>query len=130
VSEYTVFLPETILVITALASAILGFAWRKRPEALWAFALAGTGLATFVTIDMMGLGITNALHLALWPSPIGISGNFTKELKMNVDSFALFFQVMFEFVAFVVIWPPAGSSAPRNRTRGSTTRSCSSPSSA
>jgi len=98
-----VFLPETILVVTALASAVLGFAWRKRPEALWAVALVGTGLASFITIDMMGLGITNALHLSLWPSPIGTRGNFTLELKMNVDAFALFFQLMFQLVALLVI---------------------------
>jgi len=57
---------------------------------------------------MMGLGITNALHLALWPSPVGIRGDFTTELKMKVDSFALFFQVMFEFVAFLVILASRG----------------------
>src|SRR5205807_2016533 len=104
-----VFLPETILVVTALASAVLGFAWRKRPEALWAVALVGTGLASFITIDMMGLGITNALHLSLWPSPIGTRGNFTLELKMNVDAFALFFQLMFLLVALPVIIASRGS---------------------
>jgi F420H2 dehydrogenase subunit N len=103
VAEYTVFLPEAILVTTALASAVLGFAWRSRPERLWAVALAGTALATFVTVDMMGLGFTNALRLAPWPSPVGSQGNFTLELKMNVDQFALFFQVMFEFVALLVV---------------------------
>jgi NADH-quinone oxidoreductase subunit N len=89
--------------VTALASAVLGFAWRKRPEALWAVALGGTALAAFITIDMMGLGITNALHIALWPSPIGTRGNFAAELKMNVDAFALFFQLMFQIVALLVI---------------------------
>ena len=107
-ADYTVFLPETILVATALASAVLGFAWRKRPEWLWAFALAGTGIATFVTLDMMGLGITNALRISLWPSPIDTQGDFTAELKMNVDKFALFFQVMFESVAFLVVLASRG----------------------
>src|SRR5207249_935514 len=117
-SEYTVFLPETILVITALASAVLGFAWRKRPDLLWTFALAGTGLATFVTIDMVGLGITNALHLALWLSPVGVSGNFTRELKMNDDAFALFFQVMFEIVAFLAILASRGFIKPEEPHQG------------
>src|SRR5437870_539824 len=98
--------------------AAFGFAWRKRPDLLWTFALGGTGLATFVTIDMMGLGNTNALHLALWPSPVGVSGNFTGELKMNVDAFALFFQVMFEFVAFLVILASRGFLRPEEPHQG------------
>src|SRR5438034_223317 len=98
--------------------AASGLAWRKRPDLLWTFALAGTGLATFVTIDMMGLGITNALHLALWPSPVGVSGNFTGELKMNVDAFALFFQLMFEFVAFLVILASRGFLRPEEPHQG------------
>jgi NADH-quinone oxidoreductase subunit N len=103
VSNYGVFLPEAILVATALASAVLGFAWRKRPEALWALAAVGTGLAIFLTLDMMGLGVGRALGLTVWPSPVGTQGDFAVELKMKVDTFALFFQLMFEFVAFLVI---------------------------
>ncbi|HKW42742.1 MAG TPA: NADH-quinone oxidoreductase subunit N [Thermoplasmata archaeon] len=102
-SDYAVFLPEAIVVTTALASAVLGFAWRKRPELLWALAAAGTGLAIFITIDMAGLGVTNALGLSLWPSPVGAQGDFSTELKMKVDTFALFFQLMFLFVAFLAI---------------------------
>ena len=128
--DYTVFLPETILVGTALASAVLGFAWRKRPDLLWTIALAGTGVATFITLDMMGLGITNALRLSLWPSPIGTQGDFSVELKLNVDRFALFFQVMFEFVAFLVILGSRGFIRAEEPPRGSTTPSCSSRSSA
>ncbi len=102
------FLPEAILVATALASAVLGFAWRKRPEALWALAVVGTGLAIFVTLDMMGLGITKALGLSLWPAPVGTQGDFAAELKMKVDTFALFFQLMFAFVAFLAILASRG----------------------
>src|SRR5207245_814653 len=103
VSSYGVFLPEAILVATALASAVLGFAWRKRPDLLWAFSVIGTGLAIFVTLDMMGLGVGRALNLSVWPSPVGTQGDFAVELKMRVDTFALFFQLMFEFVAFLAI---------------------------
>src|SRR5439155_1103370 len=112
VAEFSVF------VGVYAAFGLLVFAWRKRPDLLWTFALAGTGLATFVTIDMMGLGITNALHLALWPSPVGVSGNFTGELKMNVDAFALFFQVMFEIVAFLVILASRGFLRPEEPHQG------------
>jgi len=108
VSQYTVFLPEAILVATALGSAVLGFAWRKRPDLLWAFALVGISLATFITLDMMGLGVGSALGVSPWPAPVGTQGDFTAELKMNVDRFALFFQVMFEFVALLAILASRG----------------------
>src|SRR2546425_1993254 len=52
---------------------------------------------------MMGLGVGRALNLSVWPSPVGTQGDFAVELKMRVDTFALFFQLMFEFVAFLAI---------------------------
>src|SRR5438552_108848 len=118
VSSYGVFLPEAILVATALASAVLGFAWRKRPEALWALSAVGTGVAIFVTLDMMGLGIGRALNLTVWPSPVGTDGDFAAELKMKVDTFALFFQLMFEFVAFLVIVGSRGFIRPEEPHQG------------
>jgi proton-translocating NADH-quinone oxidoreductase chain N len=118
VAEYTVFLPEAILIATALASAVLGFAWRTRPERLWLLALAGTTFATFVTLDMMGLGVTKALRLSLWPSPIEGQGDFTAELKMNVDRFSLFFQVVFEFVALLVVLASHGFIRPEEPHQG------------
>ena len=117
-SSYGVFLPEAILVATALASAVLGFAWRKRPEALWALSAVGTGVAIFVTLDMMGLGIGRALNLTVWPSPVGPQGDFAAELKMKVDTFALFFQLMFEFVAFLVIVGSRGFIRPEEPHQG------------
>src|SRR5438445_982463 len=118
VSSYGVFLPEAILVATALASAVLGFAWRKRPEALWALSAVGTGVAIFVTLDMMGLGIGRALNLTVWPSPVGTQGDFAAELEMKVDTFALFFQLMFEFVAFLVIVGSRGFIRPAEPHQG------------
>ena len=117
-SNYGVFLPEVILVVTALASAVLGFAWRKRPELLWILSAVGTGLAIFVTLDMMGLGIGRALNLTVWPSPVGTQGDFAAELKMKVDTFALFFQLMFEFVAFLVIVGSRGFIRPEEPHQG------------
>ena len=107
-SDYAVFLPEVILVVTALASAVLGFAWRRRPEYLWGLALAGTSLSLFVILDMMGLGVTRALGLHIWPSPIANLGDFSEDLKMEVDTFALFFQAMFVFVALLAILASRG----------------------
>jgi len=118
VSNYGVFLPEVILVVTALASAVLGFAWRKRPELLWILSAVGTGLAIFVTLDMMGLGVGGALNLTVWPSPVGTQGDFAAELKMKVDTFALFFQLMFEFVAFLVIVGSRGFIRPEEPHQG------------
>ncbi len=117
-SNYGVFLPEAILVATALASAVLGFAWRRRPEALWALSAIGTGVAIFVTLDMMGLGVGRALNLTLWPSPVGTQGDFAVELKMKIDTFALFFQVMFEFVAILVIIASHGFVRPEEPHQG------------
>src|SRR5439155_1160932 len=118
VSSYGVFLPEAILVATALGSAVLGFAWRKRPDLLWAFSVIGTGLAIFITLDMMGLGIGRALNLSVWPSPVDTQGNFTAELKMKVDTFALFFQLMFAFVAFLAILASRGFIRPEEPHQG------------
>jgi len=107
-SNYFVFLPETILVITGLASVVLGFAWGKRPALLWGLTMAGTLVAIFLTLDMMGLGVSSALNLGLWPSPVGNEGDFAAELKLKVDLFALFFQFVFLFIAFLSILASRG----------------------
>ena len=76
--NYWVFLPETILVVVALSSVVLGFWWQKRPSYLWGLALLGTLAALLITLDMMGLGLSAALGLHLWPSsPLGSQGDFT-----------------------------------------------------
>ena len=108
-SSYFVFLPETILVVVALASVVLGFVWSKRPAYLWGLALAGVIAALFVTLDMMS-GFTSAvgLNLGLWPSPVGTQGDFASDLKMKVDAFALFFQMVFLFIAFLAILASRG----------------------
>src|SRR3990172_5219155 len=107
-SNYFVFLPETVLVITGLASVVLGFAWGKRPALLWGLTMAGTLVAIFLTLDMMGLGVSSALNLGLWPSPVGNEGDFAAELKLKVDLFALFFQFVFLFIAFLSILASRG----------------------
>ncbi len=109
--NYWVLLPETVLVITALASAVLGFAWGKRPTFLWGFALGGTLVALFLTFELMGLGLLHFVGLDLWPYPVnadgGTAGQFA-DLKMNVDQFALFFHAIFLFVAFLAILASRG----------------------
>ena len=107
-ANYWVFLPETILVVVAFASILLGFAWSRRPGYLWALALAGTLAALFVNVDMMGLGVSSALGLNLWPSPVGTQGDFTAALKLKVDAFTLLFDFVFLFVALLAILATRG----------------------
>jgi len=98
-----VFVPEILLIATALGSALLGFVWARKPVALWLFALVGVVVAMFITFDMMGLGFTRALNLPLWPSPVGDAGDFSQELRIDVDEFALFFHTVFLLVALLAI---------------------------
>ncbi len=107
-SNYWVFLPETILVVVAFASIVLGFAWGKKPAYLWGLALAGTLVALVINLDMMGLGLSSALGLNLWPSPIGTAGDFTSDLKLKVDAFALLFDLVFLLIAFLAVLASRG----------------------
>ena len=95
-------------MVVGFACIVLGFAWAKRPVYLWALALAGTLAALVITLDMMGLGIGSLLGLQLWPSPVGTQGDFTGDLKLKVDSFALLFHLVFLFIAFVAILASRG----------------------
>ena len=107
-ANYWVFLPEAILVIVAFASIVLGFAWSTKPGYLWALALAGTLVALFINVDMMGLSVSTALGLNLWPSPVGSAGDFSSTLKLDVNAFALLFDFAFLFVAFLAILASRG----------------------
>ena len=106
--NYLVFLPETVLVATALASVLLGFLWAKKPAALWGLALAGTAIAMLLTVDMMGLGLTSLVGLDLWQVPLGSDGDFAGEFRLRVDLFALFFHGIFLFVALLAILASRG----------------------
>jgi len=112
VGNTLVFLPEAVLVTTALASALLGFAWSKRPAALWGLALTGAVVSLVLTFDLMGLGLTHALGLDLWNLVADpAQGDFTAEptnLRMRVDAFSLFFHVIFLFVAILAILASRG----------------------
>ncbi len=106
--NYLVFLPETILVVVGFSSIVLGFAWGKKPVYLWALALAGTLVALAITLDMMGLGLTTLLGLRLWPVPVGTQGDFSADLKLKVDAFALLFHLVFLLIAFLAILASRG----------------------
>ncbi len=98
-----VLLPEVILVASGLALALLGFWTRKRPQVLWIVALVTLGASMVLTLDMMGLGLTTALGFRFWTVPIGNDGDLSVAWKLKVDTFALLFQFVFEFVAFLAI---------------------------
>jgi NADH-quinone oxidoreductase subunit N len=118
VPTYYVFLPEAVLVATALASVVLGFAWSKRPTWLWTLSLSGVGIALLLTLDLMGLGIGRALGQPLWPSPVGAEGDFAATLRVRVDPFALFFHVVFLFVAFLSVLASRGFVKPDEPHQG------------
>jgi len=100
--SYAVFFPEIVLIFGALLILILGFFTKRRPEVLWAIALVTIVLAIVATLDMMGLSITHALGFDFWPLP-QTSVDFRDQLKMQIDLFALFFHVVFLFVALLVV---------------------------
>src|SRR2546428_2085483 len=112
VAEFSVFIGVYaafgLLVFVPILTVILTAAYY-----IWAMQRA-----IFVTPDMMGLGIGRALNLTVWPSPVGTQGDFAAELKMKVDTFALFFQLMFEFVAFLVIVGSRGFIRPEEPHQG------------
>src|SRR3989449_7813846 len=98
-----VLLPEIILVTAALGSAVLGFLVGKRTEILWMWALATLVIAMVLTFDMMGLGITRLVGLNLYEVPVsgvpGASGDLADVWKLQVDTFTLFFHIVFMFAA-------------------------------
>src|SRR3989454_1265096 len=102
-----VLLPEIILVAAALGSAVLGFLVGKRTEILWAWALVTLVAAMVLTLDMMGLGITRLAGLNLYEVPVsgvpGASGDLVDAWKLQVDTFTLFFHIVFMFVALLAV---------------------------
>ena len=101
-----VFLPEIVLIFAALTSAILGFIVGRRTEILWTWALVTLLVAMFFTLDMMGLGVTRLLGLNLYEVPVGGvggSGDFAGSWKLRVDTFTLFFHIVFMFVALLAV---------------------------
>jgi NADH-quinone oxidoreductase subunit N len=91
-------LPEIILVIVALLLPGLGFLVKKNRRFLGYFALIGLVIALVITLDMLGLGLSNALGLDIW--------NVQRELydlRLNIDTFALFFHLIFLSIAILVV---------------------------
>ncbi|TLZ58851.1 MAG: hypothetical protein E6K13_10575, partial [Methanobacteriota archaeon] len=102
-----VLLPEIVLIIAGLSSAVLGFLVGKRTQILWGWALGMLVLAMVLTFDMMGLGLTRLVGLNLYEVPVsGVlagSGNLADALKLRVDTFSLFFHIVFMFVALLAV---------------------------
>ena len=90
-----------------MSSAVLGFLVGKRTQILWGWALGMLVLAMVLTFDMMGLGLTRLVGLNLYEVPVsGVlagSGNLADALKLRVDTFSLFFHIVFMFVALLAI---------------------------
>ncbi len=98
-----VLLPLIILIVVAFLLIVLGFVVKK-PAVLWAVALAGLVAALLVNLDLMGLSWSRALGLNLWPVPAipGESGALPA-LKLDVDLFAAFFNLVFLVVALFAV---------------------------
>src|SRR5439155_1385732 len=91
----------TFMMISLMASLGLpGLVWFVAEFSVF---VIGTGRAIFVTVERVGLGVGRALNLSVWLSGVGTQGDFAVELMMGVGMFALFFQLMFEFVAFLAL---------------------------
>ena len=99
------FLPEILLVAAGLTSALLGFAVGKKPQILWGFALTSLLVAMVLTLDMMGLGLTQLLGLNLYEVPVSgaMSGDFSNSWRLRIDTFTLFFHIVFMFVALLAV---------------------------
>ncbi len=92
------FLPIAILVGTALVLPGLNYVIRVRKERMAYVALGGLLVVMLLTLDIVFGLFSGPLGLDLWPA--------TRELPqywLSFDNFALFFHLVFLFVAFVVV---------------------------
>jgi len=101
VSNSLVFLPEMILIAFGLALALLGVSTRTRPKTLWALAVGSLGVSLLTTLDMMGFGLTTALGIRPWLLPV--DEDLSATWKLEVNDFVLWFWLVFQLVAFLVI---------------------------
>src|SRR2546422_11430152 len=70
------------------------------------WALGTLLVAMVLTFDMMGLGITRLAGLNLYEVPVngvGGSGDLAMTWKLRVDTFTLFFHIVFMFVALLAV---------------------------
>src|SRR3989454_3526327 len=70
------------------------------------WALGTLLVAMVLTFDMMGLGITRLAGLNLYEVPVngvGGTGDLAATLKLRVDTFSLFFHIVFMFVALLAV---------------------------
>ncbi len=102
VIDWLVLLPVIVLASCALLLSLLTFVV-KRPAILWGVATGGLLLAILLTVDMMGLSWSRLLGLDLWPVPGAGDSGALPYLKLDVDRFALFFDLVFLTVALLAI---------------------------
>jgi len=95
-------LPIIILIAVAFLLVLLGFVVR-RPSLLWGIALTGLLAALLVNLDLMGLSWSRALGLDLWPVPGSGESGALPALKLDVDLFAAFFNLVFLIVALLAV---------------------------
>jgi len=100
VVDVPVFLPVMALIAFGLGIAVLGVFARPRPRALWGLAAGSLGATLLLTLDMMGFGVLTALGIRPWPLPINEG---LPAWKLEANEFVLWFWLVFQLVAFLVI---------------------------
>jgi NADH-quinone oxidoreductase subunit N len=93
-------LPEIILAIVALLLPGLGILVKKNRRYLGYFALIGLVLALIIVLDMLGLGLVNAMGFNPWTSPVNQE---LHAIRLKIDTFALFFHLIFISIAILVV---------------------------
>jgi len=94
-------IPLFVLIAFALILPGLGFLIKKKRQYLGYFTLIGLIIALFFVLDMLGLGVTNALGLDLWGTyPVNED---LSAVKLKIDSFSLFFYLIFISIAILVV---------------------------
>jgi len=70
--------------------------------------MAGTLLALLVNLDLMGLSWSHAIGLDLWPVPGSQGSVVLQDLRLEVDGFATFFNLVFLTVLILAVLASRG----------------------
>jgi len=97
---YFQLLPLIIIAVFALILPGLGYLIKTKKEYLGYFALVGLITAFVLILDMLGLSLFNAIGLNPWASPVNVE---IPDLKLKIDAFSLFFQLIFVSIAILVV---------------------------
>jgi NADH-quinone oxidoreductase subunit N len=98
--EYLVLSPIFVLLAFSFAIIIVNLFVKSNRRYFAYIALAGLIVALLLVVDMAGLSFTNAMGLNLWNAPVDQP---LTDLKMKVDAFSLFFNIVFLLAGILVV---------------------------